>query len=136
MHSTVSVVVRRWTAPLLTSAVLLISACGGGAYGGSTDGGDGGGGGITNPGTPIVTTAVSISGSSFVPPDIQVSPGATVTFTNNDGVAHNATFSSTAFPNTGDFATGSRSVTAPTTPGTYAYHCSIHAGMNGSVKVQ
>jgi plastocyanin len=74
--------------------------------------------------------------TAFTPADIVVSPGATVTWTNDDGFSHNATFSSTAITSTGSFASGSQSVVMPSTPGTYAYFCSIHGGMTGTVKVQ
>jgi plastocyanin len=129
--------VHRSVAPLLAGCVLAVAGCGGG--GGSGGGGGGiGGGGIVDPpiGNPTVTTSVAISGSAFAPPDVQVSPGATITFTNNDGIAHNVTFSSSTITSVGDFSSGSRTVTAPSAAGTYPFHCTIHSGMNGSVKVQ
>lgn len=133
MSTKLSFVARRWTAPILAGVVVALSACGGGGYGGST----GGGGGVTNPGTnPVVINAVTISGSAFTPPDIQVAPSTAVTFTNNDGFNHNVTFTSSAVTSTGDFASGAKTVTLPATAGTYAYRCTIHAGMTGSVKVQ
>jgi plastocyanin len=84
----------------------------------------------------VATTAVNMSGSAFNPPAIQVAPGATVTYTNQDGIDHNVTFSSTAVTSTGNFSSGSKTVVMPGTPGTYAYHCTIHAGMAGTVVVQ
>src|SRR3954462_2353155 len=54
---------------------------------------------ITNPvttGTPVLTTSVLMQGTAFTPPAIQVSPGAIVTFTNQDGILHNATFANSA----------------------------------------
>ena len=82
------------------------------------------------------TTSVSMKNTAFNPADIVVSPGATVTWTNEDGFSHNATFSSTAITSTPSFASGSQAVVMPATPGTYSYTCTIHGGMNGTVKVQ
>ncbi|HEX9084385.1 MAG TPA: plastocyanin/azurin family copper-binding protein [Gemmatimonadaceae bacterium] len=116
------------------AAVLALVGCSGSGYGGSTYGG------VTgppqDPGPPVMTTSVSLRNIAFNPGRIQVAPGATVEFTNNDGITHNITFSSNAITGATDFATGSRAVVMPTTPGTYAYHCTIHAGMAGTVTVQ
>jgi plastocyanin len=109
---------------LSLTAALALSGCGGSSYSG-----------VTDP-PPVVTTSVSLRNTAFTPRAIQVTPGATVQFTNNDGITHNVTFSSAAITGAMDFAAGSRSVVMPVTPGTYAYHCTIHAGMTGSVLVQ
>jgi plastocyanin len=108
-----------------------IAACGGG-------GGDGGTTPTNQnpPVTPVATTSVSMKNTAFSPADIVVPAGATVTWTNDDATSHNATFSNAAIASTESFATGSRSVVMPTTAGTYAYTCTIHGGMNGTVKVQ
>ena len=114
----------------LAAAVALLG-CGGSSYGGG-----GGGGGVTDPPQPVPTTSVSLRSLAFSPRAIRVAPAATVQFTNNDGIAHNITFSSNTITGVTDFATGIRSVVMPATPGTYAYHCTIHPGMAGSVLVQ
>jgi len=52
-------------------------------------------------------------------------------------VGHNVTFTSGPAPrpaNSATQSTGSYSATF-TTVGTYGYHCTIHAGMNGTVAV-
>ena len=115
---------------LLLSLAAAIVGCGGGGGGGGTP--------ITpvTPTPPVATTSVTMKNTAFTPPDIVVSPGATVTWTNDDGTAHNATFSNAAITSTESFATGSRTVVMPATPGTYSYTCTIHGGMNGTVKVQ
>ena len=116
------------------AAVVLLSACGGSSSTGTTGGNNnpGGGGG----GNVVATTSGSMVGTAVVPPAISVGSGAVVTFTNNDGFAHNVTFTNTAIGATPDFSTGSRTLTMPTTAGTYAYRCTIHAGMSGTVTVQ
>jgi plastocyanin len=114
---------------LLPVVLIALAGCGGGGSSNTTTG--------PGPGpVPQVTTDVAMQNTSFTPPDIQVSPGATVTFTNRDGFNHNVTFSSNAVTSIGDYANGARTTTMPATPGTYAYHCTIHAGMGGTVKVQ
>jgi plastocyanin len=116
---------------LLSLSLVVLAACGGGSSGSPPTGP-----GTGTPGTPELTTAVAMQNTSFTPPDIQVSPGATVTFTNRDGFNHNVTFTNAAVASIGDFATGARTTTMPATAGTYAYHCTIHGGMTGTVKVQ
>jgi plastocyanin len=124
----------RTLAFLALVGVASLGACGGGGGGGPTGTG-------TNPITPVdngpvATTAVTLRNSSFTPPAIVVAPGATVTFSNQDGIAHNVTFSNAAIRNVGDFSGGTADVAMPTSPGTYNYSCTLHAGMNGSVKVE
>jgi plastocyanin len=112
---------------LSLAAAVALTGCGGSSYGG--------GGGVTDP-QPVPTTSVSLKNIAFSPGAIRVAAGATVQFTNNDGIAHNVTFTSTTITGATDFAAGTRSVVMPATPGTYAYHCTIHPGMTGSVLVQ
>ena len=105
----------------------------------------GGGGSSSTPTTPVVpvtptapvaTTAVSLKSNQINPPDILVAPSATVTFSNNDGIAHNVTFASTDIATIGNWSSGDRTARMPAPAGTYAYTCTIHPGMNGTVKVQ
>ena len=110
----------------------LLAACGGGA---GTDSGITTPP-VTGPGGPVATTAVSMRGFAFDPSAIVVSPGATVTFTNLDGTDHNVTFDNATIGGSGNFATGTTSMTMPAATGTYAYRCTLHAGMSGTVTVQ
>jgi plastocyanin len=83
-----------------------------------------------------LTTSVTVGPSfSFTPADIQVSPGATVTWTWADG-PHNVTFPSGSIADSPDQSTGTFATAMPTTPGTYPYSCTLHSGMSGSVLVQ
>ena len=118
---------------VLSTAVLL-AACGGGSATDATGGGTPPV--VTPPVTPVATNAVSMHNIAFNPPAIVVAPGAVVTFTNDDGIGHTVVFNAGGVSPIGEFATGSRTATMPTAPGTYAYHCTIHAGMEGSVQVQ
>jgi len=84
-------------------------------------------------------TAPTMYGIAFNPPTITVSSGATVTWTNYDSVAHTVTSDTGVAPafDSGTIASGatySLMLTLP--PGTYGYHCNIHAGMTGKITVQ
>jgi len=122
---------------ILPLAALL--ACGGG----SSSTGPGTTGGTNNPPVsggsgPVATTAVDIKNLTFTPSDIKVASGATVTWTNSDGIAHNITFDAGAnVAGAGtDFSSGSKSLVMPTAAATYNYHCTRHGGMTGTVQVQ
>jgi len=68
-------------------------------------------------------------------PDLVVRPGATVTVTNSDLATHNVTADNGAF-RTPDLARGaSATFTAPSTPGRYAFGCTIHPQMRGVLVV-
>lgn len=113
------------------AAAFALAGCGGGkSYSGVTAPPQ------MSPSPPVMTTSVSLKNIAFSPAAIQVAPGATVQFTNNDGIEHNIMFSAGSVSDPIDFSSGVRSVVMPTTTGTYAYHCSIHAGMNGTITVQ
>ena len=80
------------------------------------------------------TNAATIKGFSFQPEVLKVKVGAKVTWTNDDTVAHTVTADTTSFASGNLQPGGSFSFTF-TRPGTYAYHCSIHPSMHGSVVV-
>jgi plastocyanin len=74
---------------------------------------------------------------AFTPKAIKVDAGATVTWTNADAEAHNVTFDNASLPASGTVAGGGNAaLVMPAVAGTYAYHCTFHSGMNGSVVVQ
>jgi hypothetical protein len=56
-----------------------------------------------------------------------------VTWTNSDGATHTATGSGF---DTGNISGGSSASVTFDTAGTFAYHCSIHSSMTGTVVVQ
>ena len=86
-------------------------------------------------GSSTRANAITIKNFSFSPSSVTVSPGATVTVTNKDSVAHTVTSSSGGF-DTGDIpAGGSKTFTAPMKAGKYPYICSIHQYMTGTLTV-
>ncbi len=83
--------------------------------------------------------AVTIRTFAFDPDPITVQAGTTVTWTNEDEILHTVTSGARgdadgAFDEKLD-GPGSVAEHAFETPGTYAYHCSIHPGMDGVVEV-
>jgi YVTN family beta-propeller protein len=84
---------------------------------------------------PAAAAKVSIAGFAFGPQTVTVKIGERVTWTNNDGAAHTVTFK--------DGSTSSKSLSPGDAftrtfdrAGTYAYACSFHPYMTGTVIVQ
>ncbi len=122
--------VRRGAYSLATALAVGLTGCGG-------DNGTGPGGGGGGGGGPVMTTSVTVGNNVFSPGAIQVSPGATVTWTwNPGGIDHNVTFSSGGITGSGNRSSGNFPAVMPTAAGTYNYSCTLHPGMDGSVLVQ
>jgi plastocyanin len=87
------------------------------------------------PPVAAATATITIDNFKFASPP-SVSPGATVAVKNADPMEHSVTADSgNAFSvdiDGGESAT----FTAPTTPGTYNYHCSYHPMMHGQLIVK
>jgi plastocyanin len=91
----------------------------------------------STPAAPVAAATATITIDNFQytsPPS--VSPGATVAVKNADSMEHSVTADSgNAF--SVDIEGGrSATFTAPTTPGTYDYHCSYHPMMHGQLIVK
>lgn len=89
--------------------------------------------------TPAVAAAstpgaVSISGFAFGPSTLTVAAGTTVTWTNEDGFAHNVTGPDGAFASA-DLATGDTFSVTFDEAGSFTYLCGIHPSMAGTVVV-
>lgn len=91
----------------------------------------------STPGDGTATSSaavITIQDFAFTTPP-SVSPGAEITVHNTDGLAHTVTaderggFDSPA-------PAGDSSFTAPTTPGSHPFHCTIHPGMHGNLVVE
>ncbi len=78
---------------------------------------------------------VNISGYAFSPASMTVAKGTTVTWQNDDGVTHTATSNSGSW-DTGGIASGANATITFNTSGTFAYHCTIHPMMTGTIVVQ
>jgi len=98
-------------------------------------------GGETTVVMPLGSSAAT-SGAGYEPPEITVSPGATVMWDNIDNALHTATSGESPTPD-GKFVSGiveanqqSKPVTMPTEPGEYKYFCTLHPFLQGTIIVQ
>ncbi len=78
--------------------------------------------------------AVAIKDFAFNPAGTSVAAGSKVTWTNNDTTAHTVTFDDGS-ADSGNLAPGSTFDHTFATAGTFAYHCTIHSQMHGTVTV-
>jgi plastocyanin len=115
---------------LFTSILLLVVSCFAIYSCGKSSGYNSG----TTPPAPA-SNSVSIVNMSFSPSSLTVTAGTTVTWTNNDGMTHTTTSNDPGF-DSGNMTAGTKFTHSFSTPGTYAYHCSIHSGMTGTITVK
>jgi plastocyanin len=78
--------------------------------------------------------AVTIADFHFTPPSTTVHVGDTITWTNDGPSAHTATASDGSF-STGTLSKGHSASHTFTKPGTFAYVCTIHPFMHGTITV-
>jgi plastocyanin len=79
-------------------------------------------------------TAVAIKDFAFNPASTSVPTGSKVTWTNSDTTAHTVTFDEGS-ADSGNLAPGATFDQTFATAGTFAYHCTIHSQMKGTVTV-
>ena len=115
---------RQGTAVAVAS-IALLAGCGGGDSG-SEDSGESG--------SPQ-TAKVDIKDFKYGPPEVKVAAGGTVTFVNGDRADHTATTSEGAAAkfDTGRLEKGASGAVKVTEAGTYAYICTFHPYMKGTV---
>ena len=80
-------------------------------------------------------SGVAIANLAFDPATVTIQVGNVVTWTNQDSTAHTATAADGSF-DTGQLANGAFETVTFNTVGTFAYACSIHPQMTGSVVVE
>src|SRR5215218_142809 len=83
---------------------------------------------------PNSTTTVEIRNNAFIPDQLNVAPGTTVTFVNRDSVPHTATSDNKLF-DSGELAPGASYPVVFDGAGTVTYHCYLHPEMRGSIVV-
>jgi len=86
--------------------------------------------------TPAASNAVSISNFAFSSAALTVHVGDTVTWTNNDSAYHTVTSTDGGPLDSGNIGSGETFSYTFTSAGTYAYQCSFHPSMTGTVTVQ
>jgi plastocyanin len=87
------------------------------------------------PAPAAVTRSIQVIDSGYDPAALVVAPGTEVTWTNAGRNRHTVTADQGGFGSR-PLATGDRfAIAAPATPGVYAYHCTFHSYMHGSLTV-
>ena len=82
------------------------------------------------------TMAITIRDFGYGAP-LLVAAGAALTITNMDSAAHTVTADDgSAFDVEVKGGGGTATLTAPSTPGTYTYHCRYHPSMHGTLTVR
>ena len=81
------------------------------------------------------TVVITITNFAYQGPD-SVSPGSTVTVNNEDSQAHTVTSDQAGLFDAVVPAGGNVVFTAPTTAGSYAYHCTYHSNMHATLVVK
>jgi plastocyanin len=113
----------RTTIVALLLAALGLVGCGGGSSKGSS---------AKSAGAGVAGTAITIQNFAFSPPVLLAKTGDTITVTNKDDTEHTFTANDKSF-DTGPFK-GSKTIKM-NKAGTFAYHCSIHTFMHGTIQV-
>lgn len=91
--------------------------------------------GPTEAAGPTPDGAVTILDFAFDPEQVTVAIGDPVTWTNEDEATHTVTSDGDGPLASGDLAQGATYEAAFEEPGTYAYVCTIHPTMEGTVEV-
>lgn len=85
--------------------------------------------------TATSASTITIQGFAFGAP-LTVQPGTKITVVNRDGAGHTVTADDgKSFDVSVAGGGGSATFTAPSAPGTYKFHCTIHRSMHGSLVV-
>ncbi len=126
---------RRATASLLACAALLLGACGDGEETAAIEAAE------STPAPAEATVAegdvrVAMKGFEFVPENVTVEAGRTITWVNEDTAQHDAVATEGDGPESELFNQGeSYSWTAEET-GEIPYVCTVHPGMDGTITVR
>ena len=108
--------------------VFLVGACGSGTPTTASSSAS------SSAGSGATGDSVTIRGFAFNPQTVIVKVGQTVTFTNQDNQPHTATADKDGF-DAGSIAAGMSTSQRFDTAGTFAYHCSFHPFMTGTITV-
>jgi plastocyanin len=126
------------TLAIAATAAVLAAGCGGssGANTPSTSGSTSGGSSTSSSGSSSSASGVKIANFAFSPATLTVSGGAHVSVANDDSTAHTVTADDGHSFDTGSIDAGSSATVTAPKAGRYAYHCSIHPFMHGTLVVR
>ena len=92
---------------------------------------------VAPPGADVTITIVgNLAGNSYSPNPDTVSVGQTVAWSNTNGTTHTATSDSPGIFSKSVSAGTTSSSIMMNTAGSFPYHCTIHAGMVGTLVVK
>lgn len=122
---------------LSVTLILALAACGSSADTPSAGSATPSAGSTSTAPNPPATTATTVGIDNFLysPDPITVIVGTTITWTNDQGFDHTVTADDGSF-DSGDLATGDTFEHTFDAAGTFAYLCSIHPNMAGTIIVQ
>lgn len=83
----------------------------------------------------IPAGAESLGSRAFMPAELNVAAGTTVTWVNTDSTTHTSSSNAPGW-NSGNVAPGGQFSVAFQNAGTFPYHCAIHPGMVGTIVVR
>lgn len=84
---------------------------------------------------PAAKATITIANFAYSPPVLRVAVGTEVEATNTDAATHTWTADGGAW-DSGNLGKGDAYTYRFTSPGTFAYHCTIHPSMKGTVSVE
>jgi plastocyanin len=134
---------RALFAAVLIVLIFGLAACGGGGEDGETTATETTGESTSEPsggnapapsGDAVRSAKVEIEGFAYDPDPVTIEEGGKVTWINRDSAPHTATAEDGSF-DTGTLEEGKLKSETFKEPGTYAYICSIHPQMHGTVEV-
>ncbi|MBV9174250.1 MAG: cupredoxin domain-containing protein [Chloroflexi bacterium] len=82
------------------------------------------------------SASVTIQKFAFSPASMTIHAGDSVTWTNNDAVAHTTTSDDKSSWDSKEIQPNTTFTHTFSQPGTYTYHCSVHPFMKGTIEVQ
>lgn len=91
----------------------------------------------TTTGEATDSVAIETKNFAFSPTTIKIKAAGTITYTNGDSVAHSFTADDGESFDSGLVGRDrSTTITAPSVPGTYTFHCTPHPSMKGTLIVE
>lgn len=88
----------------------------------------------STPDARLVAPTVAIGDFDYQPATLRITPGTTITWTNQDSIVHTVTFRDLD-AGSDDLKKGEMFEHTFTEVGTYAYFCEFHGNMEGTVEV-
>ena len=90
----------------------------------------------SSPSLSNATYTITIKNFTFQPSSLTIKRGTTVTWLNEDSVAHTVTSDDGKFPSSGNLNKAETYQFQFNSPGSFDYHCSPHPFMKGKINVE